>query len=204
MTVGIDRLLEHPIAQRLADLAGIKHDLELVVRACDLFASQSQIGSDEAILQAKAVGTFCIINYFRTLPNSFRSGIPRKMIDDLPPILRNLHDDLKETRDYYVAHSINMQELNRVTVSLNADGTLNTIGTSHQRPANFSYQQIRDLRELASTLGELIDGEWDVEFGKVWDFLENLSRAGRQEVLSANTPLHPSEWKKKQKKFRSG
>lgn len=195
---------EHPKAQRLADLAGIMRDLELSVEACELFLRSPSVGSRDAILSSKAIGAFAILTYFRTFSTGVRSGIARQAVDRLAPHLQSVHTKLKAVRDQYLAHSVNQQEVNSVGVVLQSDNSLHAIGTVHSRPAAFSCEDIRDLRELAQALMVHMDEEYGLEFNALWDFLVSLPVEGRLKLLQAKPGSSVNlDWRAKQRKFRA-
>lgn len=179
--------LEHPLAQRLVDLAGIKQDLEMSIKACDLFLQNSKVGSSEAILRSKAVGAFAIFTYYRTVSSGVRSGIAKEQIEKLPSRHQEIHERLKIVRDQYLAHSINQLEVNSVSVVLESDGSIYSIGTSHSRPATFSAEEITNLKELASSLSGIVEEEYDSEFDVLWDFLEKMTLQERSHLLKYET-----------------
>lgn len=191
--------LEHPIAQRLADLSGIANDLRLTVRAADLFLSLPTVGSEEAIVGSKGLASFAIITYFRTLATGVRSGVNLSQIEKLPPAMQRSHHELKAIRDGYVAHSKSGLERTVVEVVLTEDGTgIHTLGTMHSRPGTFSKEHILSLRALAEALHSLVDEEYDLEFNRVWDFLENMPANERSRILTPPEPYGaPSPQKKR-------
>lgn len=178
--------LEHPIAQRLADLAGISNDLRLVVRSADLCLSTPTVGSEAAIIGSKGIASFALITYFRTLGTGVRSGISIDQVRKLPPNLLVTHNRLKEVRDGYVAHSLNSLERNVVEVTIANDGIgIESLGTSHSRPGTFSSDDMLALKTLAEALTSIVDEESDTEFDRVWDFIESMPAHERSKVLSA-------------------
>lgn len=191
--------LEHPVAQRLADLAGVRHDLELAIRACDRFLSSPTVGSEDAVLVSRSLATFAIITYCRTISSGVRSGISEVNLAELPPHHREAHDTFKHTRDKFVAHSVNHFEENAVEIGLDQpeSGTpkVATVGTSHTRLATFSKEQIAELQALAEALLAITESEYDSELDRVWDFLDSLPPSTLQSTLvtanrSSSKPAH--------------
>lgn len=178
-------VIKHSKVQRLADLAGIMNDLRLTVRACDLFLADPNIGSEETILKSKAIGSFAILTYFRTLANGVRTGITTEQLSRLPQEHINTHSYLKNVRDKYLAHSVNNQEENLVEVTFTEDRSLiEELSTSHTRPATFKTEDISSLRALTEALMEIADEEWESEFDLAWDFVESMTEDERKEFLS--------------------
>ncbi|MBJ7575479.1 hypothetical protein [Luteimonas sp. MC1828] len=197
------REFEHPVAQRLADLAGVERDLELAKEACDLFLGMPHVGSREAIALSNAVGGYALVTYFRTIGSGARSGITADQVAGLTPALQKVHERLKAVRSHYVTHSVNQQEQNKVTVALNADGSLSSLGTEHSRPATFSAEQILALKQLIEGIAPLISAEYDFEWERVWDHLESLSPEARKQALTSVSRGKPLDWRLKQRRFRT-
>jgi hypothetical protein len=187
MTEPRELQLEHPAAQRLADLAGVLGDLQLVIRACDRFLSIPKVGSETAILDSRSLATFAIVTYCRTMTTGVRSGISQSNLSLLPERLQASHAKFKDIRDKFVAHSVNYSEENAVQVKLDDSDPNNpqitSIGTIHSRVATFSNEDLLELRELATTMLQAIDAEYDKESDKVWEFLEQLPPTELQRVL---------------------
>lgn len=187
----MDYRFEHTRAQRLADLAGVLHDLELTIQACDEFLGNPTVGSVGAILVSRSIATFAIVTYCRTMAKGVRSGISQAQLDLVSPRLRQRHEHLKNVRDKFIAHSVNHFEENFVEVELEKSDSgvikLAKLGTDHSRHATFSSADLADLKELAEALLEVINEEYDAEFDLVWDYLESLTPADLQAALKAPT-----------------
>jgi hypothetical protein len=197
--------LEHPIAQRLADLAGVEHDLKLSIRACERFLSGPTVGSEDAILTSRSLATFAIITYCRTISSGVRSGISESCVAALPQRLREAHETFKNIRDKFVAHSVNHFEENSVQIGLDHSGSkVATVGTLHSRTATFSIEQISDLKSLAEALLEMVNSEYDAECDRVWDFLAPMQPAELQSVLitPSDTPRPSKPPHTARKRFR--
>jgi hypothetical protein len=183
--------LEHPIAQRLADLAGVRYDLELVTRACDHFLANQTVGSEEAILLSRSLATFAIVTYCRTIASGVRSGVSESHLAALAKRLQNSHETFKAIRDKFVAHSVNYFEENAVQVGLeySESGTIKvvTVGTLHSRAATFSKEQIGELKELADAVQAVVALEYRSEKDRVWDFLESLPPSELQSTLTTRS-----------------
>lgn len=95
-----DLVIKHREAQRLADLAGVLGDLTLTMRTCDLFLGSPNVGSDEAILRSKALASFAIITYFRTVAQNCRTGVTSEQISRLAPHQQAAHQKFKAIRDH--------------------------------------------------------------------------------------------------------
>jgi hypothetical protein len=197
------RQFEGPVAQRLADLAGIERDLELAKEACELFLRMPHVGSRDAVALSNAVGGYALITYFRTISTGARTGILPEQILALPPPLQETHERLKAVRNHYVAHSVNRQEQNTVTVVLAPDGSLEALGTEHSRPATFSVEEILSLRQLIEGISPTVAAEYEVEWERVWNHLEALPPQARQQSLSPKRQGKPLDWRLKQRRFRT-
>lgn len=180
---------ERADAQRLADLAGVLHDLELSIQACDEFLSSPAVGSVRAILISRSLATFAIVTYCRTMASGVRSGISASQLALLPSHLQQRHDCLKGIRDKFIAHSVNHFEENFVEVDLEKSDSgsvkLSSLSTDHTRHAIFSCTDMIGLKELAEALLEVMNTEYDAEFDRVWDTLDSLEPAELLAVLTA-------------------
>lgn len=189
MTDSLKFQVEHPVAQRLADLSGIANDLRLAIRAADVFLLSSTVGSEAEIISSKSLASFAIITYFRTLATGVRTGVRLDQIQKLSPALQRTHHRLKTVRDGYIAHSLNSLERNIVEVELSPEGAaIETLSTTHSRPGTFSREDVLALKELAEALLELVDQEFDTEFDQVWEFLEAMPLQERSKILSVPRP----------------
>ena len=198
-------VVKHSNVQRLADLAGIMNDLRLTVLACDLFLAHPNIGSQEIILRSKAIASFAILTYFRTLANGVRSGITTEQISRLSQKHTDTHHYLKNVRDQYLAHSVNNQEENLVEVMFTEDGSgIEELSTSHTRPATFKNEDISSLRELTESLMQIVDEEWETEFDLAWDFVESLTEDERKKFLSEHRPARTTSYLQSKRRKLSG
>jgi hypothetical protein len=195
--------VEHPIAQRLADLSGIANDLRLAIRAAEVFLSSPTVGSEAAIIGSKSLASFAIITYFRTLATGVRTGVSLEQIEKLSPALQRTHHRLKTVRDGYVAHSLSSLERNIVEVGMSPDGAaIETLSTTHSRPGTFSREDVLALKELTEALHELVDEESDAEFDRVWEFLEAMPSQERSKVLVVPKPYQATtENNQRRRKF---
>jgi hypothetical protein len=196
----IEGVYRHESARRLADLSGVEADLDLVIRACDLFACTPVLGSDDAILMSRSLGTFALVTYCRTLESRVRIGIPSRVIQGLPHDLKLAHDSLKAMRDKYVTHSVNLDEGNQVDVTLQSDASgnlrLDALGTSHSRVAGFTHEEMLSLRAVATALKAWASGEWDRERDALWDVLDAMDPNEVVAALSETRPVgHPERAK---------
>lgn len=193
---------EHPVAQRFADLAGVKRDLELTIEACAFLLGRPALGSAEAIFLSRAVGAYAIVTYCRTITTGVRSGISEAQILALPPQLRRAHGEFKDLRDKFIAHSANSFEDNSVTVEI-AQSAVSRLGTLHSRSAGFSHEQIIALRGLAIALLEMVGDEYELERLRVWQHFEGLAPGDLSSVLKPPRRFVAKDPKKQRKKFGS-
>jgi len=183
--------------RRLADLAGIKGDLQLCVKACDeLLSSAASEPSKVPNIMQEALAEYAIFRYCRTISSDVRSGVSIEQIQRLSPDLQKHHTYIKALRDKHLAHSVNYREENSVhaTISLDSTATLLRLGTKHSRTPTTSYKDMQNLKELAESLREIVAGEYQIEFDKTWTLLESMSPQER--LLNSEVPPAP-------RKFRS-
>jgi hypothetical protein len=99
----------------LADLFGAAYDLETALEFCRRL--ETALGSspiDTPLLDA--LTSAFVVRYARCFASGVRQRLPQRLIEDLPPDTRRLHDDLVALRDKHIAHSVNPFEENFVTV----------------------------------------------------------------------------------------
>ena len=169
----------------MADLAGIETDLDLCIKACEEFLSST--GPEPwriPTITQEALAEFAVFRYCRTISTDVRSGVRIAQIESLPPHLLEHHRHFKDLRDKHLAHSVNYHESNVVhaTIALDDAGTLLKLGTEHSRTPATAYDQIRNLRQLAEALAQIINAEAKAQFEAVWDHLESLSPRERLEL----------------------
>jgi hypothetical protein len=102
-----------PEAKLLADLAGIETDLIAVERTCDRFIAEcAKELPDWEFLQIACAAV--LIRYGRAFTSGIRAGLPSEVIDTLDPEHQKWHQYFKDTRDKWIAHSVNSFEENEV------------------------------------------------------------------------------------------
>lgn len=176
--------------QRFADLAGIRVDLKLCIRACDeLLAISPRIPHVPSIAQ-EALAEYAIFRYCRTISSGVRTGIAREQIDLLPGDLTDLHDYFKSIRDKHLAHSVNYDEENLVqaTISLDPNATLVNLGTHHLRRPVTGHEKIGFLKELACAVFELVQKDYQTERETIWKLLEDMSPEERLSLSNIPKP----------------
>lgn len=128
-------------SQRLADLIGIKSDLEAAIRYCDLHIEidpvQPGIAVDEMSRREHTRHALCraaLIMYGRAWGwgSGVRGGLGQEYVARLSIDARNLHAIVKPLRDKWVAHAVNHFEDLRVQIDVDVgpDGVLTTRGVS--------------------------------------------------------------------------
>ena len=169
--------VKNKACRRLADLAGIRGDLNLCVRACDEFLSISSPAPHVPTIIEEALAEFAIFRYCRTISTDVRSGVRLEQVEMLQSDLRESHHYFKDLRDKHLAHSVNHHEQNSVeaTVSDDQEATVLKIGTYHSRSPATGYARINSLRQLANGLLKIVLKEYKAESDVIWDLLESMT-----------------------------
>jgi hypothetical protein len=156
--------LRHSEAALLADLHGIKADLE---SARD-FALSWRGGGDSvwpALQWGEALSIAMVVKYSRP----FRTGVRARLEEDALSLLdqrqREAHEYLLAYRDKHIAHSVNGYEHNQARlnycVERVAEEGFTDVSCSHARVVGLNGQRMNDLVELCGVF--LSDVEQRIE-----------------------------------------
>ena len=122
-------------SQRLADLIGIKADLEAAIRYCDLHIeidpTEPGIAVDEMSRREHTRQALCRAALV-VWGSGVRSGLGDEHVARLSIDGRNLHVVVKPLRDKWVAHAVNhFEDLRvRIDVDVSTDGVVKIRGVS--------------------------------------------------------------------------
>jgi hypothetical protein len=168
-----------PEAQRLADLSGIRYDLQSVQEYCELFLAREFPGS--SIEESRLMTALCvsaIVSYGRTLATGVRSGISKEQIERLPHELQERHTFFKDVRDKFIAHSVNAFEDNSVKVYLvpeeRGGREISSVSVQHGRVMMLSPADMESLNDLAVALVGIVDADADAEKKEVLAYARSL------------------------------
>jgi len=180
-------------ARYLADLTGIKVDLQSTIRLCNLLIKRFEASDYESDF-LDAMSTAILVRYSRP----FVSGVRRKIrIEDVHLDKEEIkkHNWLLEMRNKHIAHSVNAFEENKVVGyyvrERPEEKGITSISVQHGRIISLSYADVKALIELANKILAYVGEEIKKEKSKVLalvqqrDFNELLR-------LSKQTAFNPS------------
>jgi hypothetical protein len=154
--------LSGPTAYRYADLVGVERDLRWTVQATALLADRAKRHEND-LMFLEALHDTALIRYARCFKKGLRKAfrIPRNWIDELPPALRQAHQDAIHLRDKHIAHSVNDWEINTpvaqiVRVKEYSSAAVRSVSVSRQRVIMMGTPALQVLHELAQALADRV------------------------------------------------
>lgn len=152
--------LHIPETQLLADLTGIKADLE---RARDTAFQLQRVMSAEkpdwSLCEPLSIAA--AVAYSRPFMTGVRSRLGEDDLSTLTPGQREAHDHLRAYRDKHVAHSVNAYENNnpraQYCVERVRDEGITGVSCSHGRVSGLSTSNIANIGELTAILIERVE-----------------------------------------------
>lgn len=191
MTETVEYNVTLPIAARLADLAGIKADLERVAAYCermvarysgahlaktpfDIVGFTTPIDFDDW----EALSTATAVAYGRCFATGVRGRL-NSLVPEMPDQpLRELHDFLIALRNKHVAHSVNAFEENSVGVHISSDYTssdeITTVIPRHTRQSGFQIDMPSRIIQLVEWWQRQVDAAIDAERLEVLRTLQGM------------------------------
>jgi hypothetical protein len=143
---------------RLADMAGVRWDLNWCAEVCALLDSRQYWKKLPGVEVIEALHDTLFIRYARCFKGGVRTAfrIPNAWIADLPATLRDWHHHAIAVRDKHVAHSVNDYETNTPVAVLRRkkDGELLVRGIRVLRGNTLviAVESTRKFRRLARAL----------------------------------------------------
>jgi hypothetical protein len=174
MSTPTSQLLQYdfcvPEAQRLADLAGIRIDLETAIEYCNLHIeidpTESGISPKERLRRDHTRQALCrafLITYGRCWGSGVRAGLDDGHRQQLSLGAQQLHATVKDLRDKWVAHAVNHFDDVRVQIDVDwrADETASVRGVSvtGHHVGGFVRDWMIKFRTLASEVLALVQRE---------------------------------------------
>lgn len=182
-----------PDAQRLADLAGIRMDLETAIEYCDLHIeidpTESGIPPREMSRREHVRQALCrafLVMYGRSWGwgSGIRTGLDDEYVQRLSRGAQQLHTAVKDLRDKWVAHAVNHFDDVRVRIDVDRkpDDTMAVRGVSvaSSHVGGFVRDWMIKFRSLASEVLVLVQQEISSES-------ERLSALVRQMPIESVT-----------------
>ncbi len=160
--------LDFKEAHMLADLEGIKHDLEWVISAGKAYGD---IGKQYFYIIPEALCIAIIVKYARVRMTGERRLVPLEWIKSLSKKEQEDHEYFMNLRNKFIAHSVNNLEENySVAYIKNIDSTnpeFDQVQQHHSRVVSFSVLDIMKIISLAEKLLEKVQEQIEIEKPKV-------------------------------------
>ena len=182
-------------AYHLADLAGIRDDLETADAICDLMLKE-KIENKEGVIDftmSQALLAAALVSYARPFTTGVRNTLHDKFTKSMLPFeLHEKHQWAIHLRDKYVAHSVNAFEDNQVVASLfpeeHGHRGIFRITVRRTRLAALGENNVKDLKTLCAALIKEIDKLMKEENSKV---LEVAKRIPVDQLYNLQPPSNP-------------
>lgn len=160
----------NPESYRLADLAGVETDLLTAERFCDRYLAESKKEKPEWEL-LEIICTAAIVRYGRSFNSGTRDGLSDKVLNQLLPEYRVLHERFKNLRNRWVAHSVNEFEVNEVALWLAPPGRgpmgILSVSVKQQRVTSLGFEEMQSLKNLCAAVREHLKFAIDLEKERV-------------------------------------
>ncbi len=170
-----------PEAYFLADLAGIRDDLETTESICNLLLKEQMEIKENTVdfTMSQALSAAAIVSYARAFKTSVRAkDLTDKIKSMLPKELHENHQWAIDLRDKYVAHSVNSYEDNQVVASLfpeeHGHKGIFRITVRRSRLGALGNKNVTDLKTLCTTLIKQIEKLMKDEQGKVLEAVRRI------------------------------
>lgn len=142
-------------ASNLADLTGIRYDLE----SARTFAIKLRNFMEEEPPNfdfVDALTTAILVRYSRPFSSGVRKRLGQKALDELSDHQRQIHERLRCFRDKHIAHSVNSYEENQpvarfVEERVDVEGVY-SVECHHSRVVGLSSVEIDNVIELTSAM----------------------------------------------------
>lgn len=141
-------------AKALADLNGVKFDLQGVIELSDEISSII----NDASFNSTVLDALCsalVVKYFRCFGFGVRGKLDIENITSLTEDEVQLHKLLKNLRDKHIVHSVNSFEENYVVAYLNPEERgkkINSISVQHHRMIALSEYDIDFIKRISSKI----------------------------------------------------
>ena len=157
---------EMPEAQVLADLTGIRYDLESA-RSLARKLQSAMEGENPDYEIVEALTTALLVRYSRSFSGGVRKWPTEDALDALSEDQRNKHERLRDFRDKHIAHSVNAFEENQ-PIARYVEGREHSEGVysiecHHGRVVGLSSSETENVIELTTAMIEYVDRLLDVE-----------------------------------------
>jgi hypothetical protein len=174
-------------SQRLADLTGIRFDLEAAIRYCDLHIeidpTESGITIQEASRREHTRQALCragLVMYGRAW--GWGSGARLRLGDEtigrMSPHAVQFHDLVKALRDKWVAHAVNHFDEVRVQIDVNQGPdmteTVRGVSVTTLAVGGFVRDWMMQFRALVSEVESLVQSDTKAESDRISELVRHL------------------------------
>ena len=169
--------LDLPEAKRLADLTGIKHDLESAKELANRFSNQLENEKWDSVL-LDALSVAMLVRYSR----AFVTGVRERLDLDKQSLLSDeqkaSHVRLRAWRDKHIAHSVNAfeesQPVARFCLERVKDEGVYGVECNHGRVISVSLSESNSIIELSDLFLQYLESEIIEEKKKLLDLARKI------------------------------
>lgn len=169
----------------LADMDGVKRDLDFVSDVCKLLLERLQ-ANDADLTTLEALQAAAFVRYGRCFKTGVRHAftIPKDWIEALPEELRATHNDSLTLRDKHIAHAVNDWDnhiplLWAVRPTPSAVPQLITVVVGYSGTLGLNPQWLQRLRDLSLAIRGKVEAAMENETQHV---IERASQLPREEL----------------------
>jgi hypothetical protein len=165
-----------PEAKRLADLAGIRDDLDQIRGYLGVLDQQIAQNYREYYVW-EAMTAAIAAAYGRCFNEGVRERLPRTLLNSVPSAARATHDYLIELRNKHVAHSVNEYEHNYLVVRVSYEAGrpvgVSEISVQTSRFIPISDGELPNVRGLVDWVRASVDAAFEAERAKIINALSS-------------------------------
>lgn len=196
----------NPQSQRLADLYGHQYDLNNAIRFCDLHIeidpTEAGISIEEFFRREHTRHALCraaFTSYGRCFGSGIRSGLNKDIVGRLPDELKQRHQQVKDLRDKWVAHSVNHFDDVRIRIQATVDESgevqSRTVAMASQMVGTFVVAWMIAYRELFKSVLLLVDEEINNETVTLSNIVDQMTSSELMALERVDgTPLERKSW----------
>lgn len=204
----------NPQSQRLADLYGHQYDLNNAIRFCDLHIeidpTEAGISFEEVFRREHTRHALCraaFTSYGRCFGSGIRSGLNKDIVGRLADKLKQRHQQVKDLRDKWVAHSVNHFDDVRIRIQATVDESgevqSRSVAMASQMVGTFVMAWMIAYRELFKAVLLLVDEEIKNETEALSNIVNKMTSS---ELLALERvdgiPLERKSWSPSQNRSR--
>ena len=196
----------NPQSQRLADLYGHQYDLNNAIRFCDLHieidSTEAGISIEEFLRREHTRHALCraaFTSYGRCFGSGIRSGLNKDIVGRLPDELKQRHQQVKDLRDKWVAHSVNHFDDVRIRVQVTVDESgevqSRSVAMASQMVGTFVMAWMIAYRELFKAVLLVVDEEINNETVTLSNIVDQMTSSKLMALERVDsTPLERKSW----------